>query len=327
MLSVTMLIGMAPTTVLASDSIDTPLNGVTGNGWDDFGGLPGDSEAASGSTTPDIDPPGNGSPDFDDTHSGSESSDTDRSDNIDDSQEDSESDIQNEDTKIEGAEVATPSNLALGSSGIVIDLPPDVLADFIAFMENAEKAIESPELQIAPFAGVGDTGTITWSWGESADFNAGGYYVNQIPSLSLSTARPSEGRPFCAQFGPDPLMGGSYKAAAFSNSTILKLLIAYNEGKASAVGVQLAIWSITNASAFATHPQAQAALSAANGVSTDGYTLLRWTTSGSYQPFFTIEKETPNEWLLKILKQCSETDKLLKDAEFSVVGPSSLTAQ
>ena len=196
---------------------------------------------------------------------------------------------------------------SLGESGIALDLPADVLADFIAFMENAEKAIENPQFSL--FAGVGDTGTISWSWGETANFNAGGYYCSQIPRLSLSTTRPSEGRPFCAQFGPDPLTGGTYRASAYTHPTILKLMVAFNEGKASAVGVQLAIWSITNnASAFATHPEAQAALSAANSVNTDGYTLLRWTASGSYQPFFTLEKDTipPSEWTLKIIKKSTD---------------------
>ena len=319
MLSVIMLFGMVPTTAMASDFIAPPLNGVTGNGWDDFGGLPDGYEVDAGPIEPDAN-----SPESDNSSSGGGISDNgdfdaDNLDTIDGSQGDSETETDAEAEGIEESAVSTPGNTALGASGIVIDLPPDVLADFIAFMENAEKAIGS--LQIMPFAGVGDTGTITWSWGEAADFNAGGYYVNQIPTISLSTVRPSEGRPFCAQFGPDPLTGGKYTAAAYSHPTILKLLIAHSEGKASAVGVQLAVWSITNsASAFATHPEAQAALSAANSVSTDGYTLLRWTTSGSYQPFFTLERVS-DDWVLKILKQCAETGKLLKDAEFSVVGP------
>jgi len=302
-----------PTSAFAA--IDEPLNGVTGSGWDDFGGLPEDEPNMPPITTEPLD---GGTPDIDTPDSEDTVGD---SDDLDTPHTESESE-----TDIAAATPTTaPTATAgtLGASGIFIDLPADVLADFIAFMENAEKAIESPYPQITPFAGVGDTGTISWSWGESANFNAGGYYCNQIPTISLSTTRPSEGRPFCALFGPDPLTGGTYKAASHSNSTILKLMIAYNEGKASAVGVQLAIWSITNnASAFATHPEAAAALSAASSVNTDGYTLLKWTTSGSYQPFFTLELEpgTPSEWTLKIIKK-STSGKLLARAEFSVSGP------
>ena len=291
-----------PTSAFAA--IDEPLNGVTGSGWDDFGGLPEDEPDIPPITT---EPPDGGSPDVDTPDS-----------------EDTVVDSDDLDTPDIAAATLTTAPIAtagtLGASGIVIDLPADVLADFIAFMENAEKAIESPYPQIMPFASVGDTGTISWSWGESANFNAGGYYCNQIPTISLSTTRPSEGRPFCALFGPDPLTGGTYKAASHSNPTILKLMIAYNEGSASAVGVQLAIWSITNnASAFATHPEAAAALSASSSVNTDGYTLLKWTTSGSYQPFFTLEREL-NDWRLKIIKK-STSGKLLAGATFSVSGP------
>ena len=285
---------------------DEPLSTVISDEWDGFGGLPEYEPDMPTDTTP---PPDDNSPYIPRQTSGQEYEDS-------------------GDFSEKNNSTATPTNAptagTLGASGITIDLPDDVLADFIAFMNNAEKAIESPAFTMMPFAGVGDTGTISWNWGEAADFNAGGYYVNQIPSISLSTARPSEGRPFCAQFGPDPLQGGTYTAAAYSNPTILKLLVAHEKGNASAVGVQLAIWSITNnASAFATHPEAAAALSAANSVSTDGYTLLRWTTGGSYQPFFTLEKDIPtdNTPVLKILKLCDETGKLLKDAEFSVSGP------
>ena len=308
-------------------AIDEPLSGVTGTGWDDLGGMPGEPDNTAPpeiSEPPDED--GNDGEQLEEDNDSGEDADED-SESSDSGSEPVATDGNSEPTATEGTlETATPTDATatagtLGASGIVLDLPPDVLEDFITFMDNAQQAIESPFVPIRPLAGVGDTGTISWSWGERADFNAGGYYCNQIPTISLSTARPSEGRPFCAQFGPDPLTGGTYRASDYTHPTILKLMVAFVEGDASAVGVQLAIWSITNnASAFATHPEAQAALSAANSANTDGYSLLRWTTSGSYQPFFTLEKATDIEWALKIIKK-STSGKLLAGATFSVSGP------
>jgi len=136
MLSVIMLFGMVPTTAMASDFIDTPLNGVTGNGWDDFGGLPDGYEVDASPIEPDVN-----SPDSDNSSSGGGISDNgdfdaDNLDTIDGSQGDSETETDAEAEGIEESAVSTPGNTALGASGIVIDLPPDVLADFIAFMEN-----------------------------------------------------------------------------------------------------------------------------------------------------------------------------------------------
>ncbi|MDL2234076.1 hypothetical protein LJC63_10950, partial [Ruminococcaceae bacterium OttesenSCG-928-L11] len=294
-------------------AIDEPLSGETGSGWDSIGGLPEDT-----SDTPTVtpEPPDSSAPD----DSYPDPGDIDTGDG-DDLKVPPATDEIPADVAAATPTTASAAGAPLGASGIVLDLPPDVLADFVPFMKNAEKAIESPYQQIMPMAGVGDIGTITWSWGEAADFTAGGYYCKQIPSISLSTAKPSEGRPFCAQFGPDPLTGGNYKAAAYSNPTVLKLMVAFNEGKASAVGTQLAIWSITNnAPAFATHPEAKAAMSAANSVNTDEYSLLRWTTSGSYQPFFTLERPDLPTAGLKIIKK-STSGKLLAGTTFSVSGP------
>ena len=292
-----------PSTAFASDfdDVETVIDVTGGNDVSSEPSLPdnrsyseSDDESSSGASS-----------------SSSESSDPDTGQS---SSEDSSSE--------EESSVATPTQLPLGASGEMINLSPEALAEFIAFMNNVEKEIANPTRVFVPFASAGDTGTITWSWGEAANVNIGGFYVNNIPAINLTTSRPSEGRPFCAKFGPDPLNGGTYKATAYNNTTILKLLIAHKEGRTGAVGVQLAIWAITNdIKEFNNHSTAKAALAAANGVSTDGYTLLKWNTGGSYQPFFTLEKSVATEWQLKILKYCAVTGNPLKNTEFSVSGP------
>ena len=178
-----------------------------------------------------------------------------------------------------------------GSDAFVLDCTPEQAARIIAFYEFVKQQIASqPAFQ--PFAAPGDSGTVSWSWGEAVNINVGGYYINNLPNISLSTANQPIGKPFCVQFGIDP--GGSYTASAGSNNQVLRLLVAYQKGQASATGVQLALWAAIEGLPFGSHPQASAAVSAANGVSTDGYTYLLWT-SGSGQPFVTLDNldDTP----------------------------------
>ncbi len=245
-----------------------------------------------------------------------EDSETDDSDDI------GEDDIIGEDE----VEEATPTsaNVAtegtIGISGSVLELPPDVAEEFLAFLAAVEDIIEHPPIR--PFAAPGDTGTVSWNWGQTITFTtSAGHYVGSLPILSLSTSNPSLGDPFCAYFGIDPNTSGTYRSEAGSNQQILKLLIANHEGSASDLGTQLAIWSITNHNSFLEHPQAQSAWSAAQGVSTGGYSYLEWD-AGSGQPFFTLEvaPDTPSEWTLKIIKK-STTGRFLAGAEFSVSGP------
>jgi hypothetical protein len=210
-LSVVMLCGVFPASAMASDVIDAPLNGVTGSGWDDFGGSPDEHEEgiisipeteSSDEADPEI---GDNADDVGDADNENQETGDDAQETGDNAQETDEietdmaekatkEEMQEEATESETVAATTPTQVSLGASVVAIDLPSDVLADLIAFMENAEVAINTPPRRLLLRAGVGDTGTITWEWGEPADFSAGGYYVSNIPSITLSTTRPSEGR-------------------------------------------------------------------------------------------------------------------------------------
>ena len=179
------------------------------------------------------------------------------------------------------------------ASVFVLDLPPDVEAQFIAWLEAAQRAVENPAL-IAPFALSGDTGTVTWVWGEQVNFQTtAGHFINNVPRITLNTANMPIGTPVCTQFGIDPNPNATYTAQQGGNQVILRLLIALHEGRASFVGVQFAIWSITNHSSFAAHPEAQAAIAAAGSSNTSGFSYLLWTTANG-QPFVTLIEEYDN---------------------------------
>lgn len=298
-----LLVAILMTTVFPTSAfatIDEPLSGVTGSGWDDFGNLPEDEFDPPPITE---EPPGDdaldsGSPDNEDVSS---------------------------DGGVLGAEDGKtleemPKNavapLTLGVSG-EWTLPDDTGAEFIEFLESVEKEMHKPTSRAAP----GDMGTVSWAWGEQVEFTtSAGHYIGNIPRLTLSTANPAQDIPFCAKFGVDPDTSSPYTAKVGSNQQILKLLIAHKEGKASTVGVQLAIWSITNHTSFRSHPEAQAAWYTSQNVDTDGYSYLEWR-AGSGQPFYTLERfDAPSERELKIIKK-STSGRLLSGAKFSVSGP------
>ena len=161
------------------------------------------------------------------------------------------------------------SPAATMSDSFLLDCTPEQAAQLIAFYEyvSAQIARQSgPQL----FAAPGDSGTVTWAWGEAVGIEVPSgvpgnpYHIGNIPRITLNTANPPSGRPFCVQFGIDP--SGSYTASAGSNSQILSLLVAFEKGQASAVGVQLALWYIENGIPLSTQPQAASALSAAASV-------------------------------------------------------------
>jgi len=182
---------------------------------------------------------------------------------------------------------------ATDSGNFFLDCTPEQAARLIAFYEYVAARIarqSGPQL----FAAPGDTGSVSWTWGEPVgiDVPSGDpgnpYHIGNIPRITLSTADPPLGRPFCVEFGNDP--GGSYTASEGSDSQVLGLLVAFEKGLASAVGVQLALWYTENGLPLSSHPQAAAALSAAASVDTTGYTYLVWD-SGSGQPFVTLDAE------------------------------------
>ena len=149
-----------------------------------------------------------------------------------------------------------------------LDVTPEEAERIIAFFEFAKGRIENQPM-FMPFAAPGDTGTVTWSWGEYVGISIGDYgipyYINNIVSLNLSTANMPIGKPFCVQFNTDP--GGNYTASQGTNNQVLRLLIAYHNGQASAVGVQLALWAIVDGiSSLLNHPEAAATIPAMNPV-------------------------------------------------------------
>ena len=187
--------------------------------------------------------------------------------------------------------LSTPGTTESGN--FLLDCTPEQAAELIAFYEFVKTQI-ARQSGIQLFSAPGDSGTVTWEWGEAVgiDVPSGDpgnpYHIGNIPRLTLNTANPPVGRPFCVEFGVDP--GGSYTASQGSNSQILSLLVAFEKGSASAVGVQLALWYIENGLPLSSQPQAAAALSAASSVNTTGYTYLVWN-SGSGQPFVTLDRE------------------------------------
>lgn len=321
LMAVVMMVGMAPASVFA---LDDPISGTTGSGWDDFGGEYVDSgtiiDSGNENNTPGSSPTYDDEDDDEEKVDGGKKDviDADDLDNIDDS---NKPDLDENGNPISDKDsVATPTNTGntpLGTSGVEgWTLSPEEEAEFLAFINSVEKQINRASLlRSAP----GATAKITWQWGARIEYTTSeGWIVDSIPKLSFTDG--TEGTPFCSKFGIDPLTGVNYTASAGSNTTILKLLIAYKEGKATEVGTQLAIWSITNAAGFAGHPEAAAALAAANSVSTTGYTYLVWD-AGSGQPFVTLEKDLDlNQYLLKIVKKNADGSETLAGATFSVTG-------
>ena len=196
-------------------------------------------------------------------------------------------------TKKEETESAAAKSIAKNSENFVLDCTPEQAAQFIAFYEYATAKIaqqSNPRLRAAP----GDTGGVSWTWGEAVGIDVPSgvpgnpYHIGNIPRITLTTSSPPLGRPFCVEFGNDP--GGSYIASEGNDSRVLGLLVAFQKGQASAVGVQLALWYTENGLPLSSQPQAAAALSAAASVDTTGYTYLIWN-SGAGQPFVTLDVE------------------------------------
>ena len=322
LLAVVMLVGLVPTTAFA---FDDPISGSTGTGWDNFGGeyidfntgdiIPDNNGNDSGSS-----PTYDGEDDDDNEFvfiggqngsaskpNGNDNINADDLDSVDDSQQANAA-----------AATATKTDVALGASGDGWLMPDDVAEDFLAFIKAVEAYMNRPMV----FAAPGDSATVTWGWGAFVNFTTSvGHFVTQIPVLTVSTSDPSVGNPFCAEFGIDPNTSSSYTASAGTNQTILRLLIAHHEGKASEVGTQMAIWSITNHATFAEHSGANAALAAAQSVNTSGYSYLHWS-AGSGQDFVTLEEfEDLNQYRLTIIKQNEDGSAVISNAEFSVTGP------
>jgi len=192
----------------------------------------------------------------------------------------------------EHGDVAAPATgasnpAAPGTDVFYLDATPEQAARLIAFFESVKRQIAN-QPAFTPFAVPGDTGTVTWSWGEAVNINVGGYFINNLPVITLSTANMPIGRPMCVQFGVDP--GGSYTAGAGTNNQVLRLLVALHNGTASPAGVQLALWHVAEGLPFHTHPQAAAALAAASGVNTSGFAYLHWS-SGTGQDFVTLVRD------------------------------------
>ncbi len=212
---------------------------------------------------------------------------------------------------MESAEEKTPESTAtdapapgystpgvMRDGDFLLDCTPEQAERLIAFYEYATAQIErkpNPRLRAAP----GDTGTVKWVWGEAVGITVPSgdpnnpYYVDAIPRITLTTSDAPVGRPFCAEFGPDPDPNGSYTASEGNDDDVLGLLVAYQKGQASAVGVQLALWYIFDDIPFNTHSAAASALSAGRSADTTGYTYLYWNGNG--QPFVTLDKETPDD--------------------------------
>lgn len=234
---------------------------------------------------------------YQNSETGSEATKPDIPDNSEDTKDNENTESNSE---VETGETKTSGNPALGYSGetatdngnFFLDCTPEQAARLIAFYEYvaAQIARQSGPQRAAP----GDTGSVSWTWGESVgiDVPSGDpgnpYHIGNIPLITLNTAKPPLGRPFCVEFGTDPQ--GSYSASKGNDSRVLGLLVAFQKGQASAVGVQLALWYTENGLPLSSQTQAAAALSAAASVDTTGYTYLIWN-SGSGQPFVTLDKE------------------------------------
>jgi uncharacterized surface anchored protein len=201
-----------------------------------------------------------------------------------------DSDVSNVD---DDAETSLGYSSAEENGNFLLDCTPEQAAEFIAFYEFVTRQISRQSNRRLLRSAAGDSGTVSWAWGESVGIDvpsgdpSNPYHIGNIPRITLSTANPPIGRPFCVEFGVDP--GGSYTASEGSDDQILSLLVAHEEGSASAVGVQLALWYKVNGIPLGSHSQVTAALSAASSVDTTGYTYLIWD-SGSGQPFVTLDK-------------------------------------
>ncbi len=161
LLTIIILFTMMPASAYAS--IDEPMNVV-----ESFGDLPnesitdpplivieGSTEAGSESESyNDVD-------DAEDTHSGADK-------NADDSDdENDDSDLTSNKSEESDGEVATATSATvategtLGISGPVLELPPEVAEEFLAFLAAVGEVIESPPPRTR--AAPGDTGTVSWN--------------------------------------------------------------------------------------------------------------------------------------------------------------------
>jgi len=300
MLAFVMFVGVFPAS--ASAFIDPPLTGSTGTGWDNFGPPPGEIVFESGPGTPPplpgTDPPEESpspalppiAPGFDygDALAPGELP-TPGEDGI---TEDADIDYPpatgppEEDEELEEELPYEDEQTDLG------DMPPDLAAALLAYAAGANRAI-ADRSPIMPMAMPGDIGTIQFQ-----NQSAGSLPIdlNYWPVINWVN-RPGEAlTPFCARFGPDPREGVPYVAVAHSNTQILRLLIAYEQGLTSdRLGVQVAIWGITEGwQSWANWDRAAAARNAAQGVDVTGWRLLRFTGPAGSQPLFAaVEDDIP----------------------------------
>jgi len=226
-LVVVMLFGVFPTSAFAS--IDDPLSGVAGNGWDDFGGEPvSGSEAGN----PILDS-GNGfdgtTPDYP-SDFGSGSIDGEDFDNIGDSPD-------------SPASSATPGTttdnaIPLGASG-------DPGGEFPWATNFREWAIIQSRMR----SGSVSTTPINWADGQSNAIWLGGttettgYYISS-PMYKVSFDGKTA---FCAEFN-GMQAGGNYDDGSAGGSSAIKQILANYDASAKSngdyVAAQAAIWAI-----------------------------------------------------------------------------------
>jgi len=191
-----------------------------------------------------------------------------------------------EEQELEEPEEEAPAEDEEPDFGDLGDMPADLAAALLAYAEGAQRAIANRS-PIAPAAMPGDIGTIQFTNQSPGNLPID---LNYWPVINWVN-RPGEAMtPFCARFGPDPREGVPYVAAAHSNTQILRLLVAYEQGLTSdRLGVQVAIWGITEGwQSWANWDRAAAARTAGQSADITGWRLLRFTGPAGSQPLFAV---------------------------------------
>jgi len=291
MLAFIMFAGVFPTTAAAL--IDPPLNGSTGTGWADFDPAPGEIGSPV-MPPPSFNPPDEplrpipppNIPDFDlgedDTIPPPDDLPTEGDNEVDG---DEEMDAPLDEDSIIAAGDSETVNCPLSTVNCD-DMPPDLAAALLAYAKAVDEVIANRS-PIAPAAMPGDIGTIQF---QNEEISGLPIDLNYFPVINW-TNRPGEAlTPFCAAFGPDPREGVPYVASAHSNTQILRLLVAYEDGLISErLAVQVAIWGIVhNWQSWSNWGPAAAARQAASGVDIAGWRLLRFAGPAGAQPLFAV---------------------------------------
>jgi len=309
MLAVIMLVGAA-VPASASGWIDPSIGGGTGSGWDVFTPSP-DEVIFEGSPQappplPDFNPPVFNPPDevpgpiipptVPDIGDDDGSFTPDDLPAVDDSEIPDEPEVEepSEDYPPEEDEEQEEEVPAEDEEPDFGDMPPDLAMALLAYADAVNRIIDNRS-PIVPTAMPGDIGTIQFQNQPTPGLPID---LNFFPFINWVN-RPGEAMtPFCAAFGPDPREGVPYVAAAHSNTQILRLLVAYEEGFLNdRLAIQVAIWGIVhNWQTWSNWGPAAAARQTAAGVDISGWRLLRFTGPAGAQPLFAVVPPTDDPY-------------------------------